>query len=661
MLPLYLKVTRYLVRGGYRMRDAAPGFAIADYAGEDRRDRPERLLIWVEDEALPASRSLNEAARKARAEREDALLREMIAEMQGTSDAVGYYVVRSRQGLSAEFIGAATDTLQRGGRDKRGGIRIPSEFFDTDYKMDSRTGRSAKASALGQLFDRVKTRRRVAQPFLQRTGLGPKDRRAVDGDLVEHLDVLFRDPVTRPTLRLIDGPAGGGKTVAFETLVVALYEEFIEAKKKQIERPRPIVFLPDHIRGENLSGYVDNVIDAAMDAEAARPVEPDQLRFLLNQGHGLWMFDGLDEFFGNDNNFFDYLAGELANPDSRAQVLICSRDSLLTSSTALSTFVEQQIAKGTAIEIYELAPWGPEAWRRLAWMELDAGITGRETSPRVDAFVKALTDSPELSQLATLPFYCAVLLEEFRKSAALPSDPLAALDTIVERMLQREGGKLVFEWRDFVDLDVMEETLAASEAMLGFTLADGSQGKDVIEQMLDKAGRDNMREILGEVAHQRVRFSGNTDIEVDDLRDVIGATYVDGKLAADETDRVLTSVVQFAFFGAGKKAGAVDFSHPIVAEHLAAGYAFSVLRRAAEILAEMPDANALSRINTLRGAVRQALGTVKLDPKSVFCRALVRGIDRDGALRDVFSSMRGVLGKDDRKLAASLDLLLRRV
>lgn len=658
MLPLYLKVTRYLVRGGYRMRDAAPGFAIADYAGEDLRDRPERLLLWVEDDTLPASRSLDEAARKARAEREDALLREMIAEMQGTGDAVGYYVVRSRQGLSAEFISAATDTLQRGGRDKRGGIRIPSEFFDTDYKMDSRTGRAAKASALGQLFDRVKTRRRVAQPFLQRTGLAAKDRRAMDGDLVEHLDLLFRDPVSRPTLRLIDGPAGGGKTVAFETLVVALYEEFIEAKKKQIERPRPIVFLPDHIRGENLAGYVDNIIDAAMEAEAARPVEPDQLKFLLSQGHGLWMFDGLDEFFGNDNNFFDYLSGELANPDSRAQVLICSRDSLLTSSTALSAFVEQQLAKGTAIEIYELAPWGPEAWRKLAWMELDAGISGRETSPKVEAFVTALTRSPELSQLATLPFYCVVLLEEFRKSAALPSDPLAALDTIVERMLAREGDKLVFEWRDFVDLDVMEETLAASEAMLGFTLADGSQGKEVVEQLLDKAGRDNMREILGEVAHQRTRFTGSGEIQVDDLRDVLGASYVDGKLAADDTDRVLTSIVQFAFFGAGKKAGAVDFSHPILAEHLAAGYALTLLRRAADAASQMPPSNALSRINLLRGAVRQALGSAKLDPASVFCRALVRGIARDASVADLLRSTRGLLGKDDRKLAATLDQLL---
>ena len=143
MLPLYEKSTRFLVRGGYRIETAAPGFAIANYAGEDLRDRPERILLWVGDDTLPASATLDAAGRQLRSEREDALIRSMIAEMAGARDAVGYYVVPSRQGLSTDFIGTVTDTLQRGGRDKRGGIRSPSEFFDTDYKMDTRSGRAA--------------------------------------------------------------------------------------------------------------------------------------------------------------------------------------------------------------------------------------------------------------------------------------------------------------------------------------------------------------------------------------------------------------------------------------------------------------------------------------------------------------------------------------
>jgi hypothetical protein len=645
MLPLYEKATRFLVRGEYRIEDAMPGFAIAEYAGEDLRDRPQRILMWVGDEALKASRALDADARQSRTQREDDLLREMIAEMQASQDAVGYYVVPGRQGLSAEFITGATDALQRGGRDKRGGVRTAAEFFDTDYKTDTRSGRAAKASALGRLFDRVRARRRVAQPFLVRSGLGFNNRKMAEGDLVEHLDLVFRDPVTRATLRIIDGPAGSGKSVAFETLVAALYDEFIEGKKRQVARPRPIAFLPEHIRGEALAGYVDNVIDAAMAAEAARPVEADQLRFLLTHGYSMWLFDGLDEFFGNDNNFFDYLGRELANPDSRAQVLICSRDSLLTSSTALRTFVEAQLAKGHAIEMYELAPWGPEAWRHVAWMELESGLSGRETSPRVSGFVDALSASPELSQLATLPFYCIVLLDEFRKTSALPADPLAVLDTIIERMLTREGDKNVFAWRDFVDLDVMDEAAA--------TPNDGT-GMAEMEQVLDQAGRDNLREMLGFVAHKRVRHTDAKEIDVDDLRDAVGPAYVDSSLAADENDRVLTTVVQFAFFGAGKRAGAVDFSHPILAEHLAAGYALTLLRGAAERMASMVG---MAQANLIKGAVRQALGSVKLDEETVFFRALTRGIAREPQIAALVAQARGLVGKDERKLAKALEML----
>ncbi len=661
MLPLYEKATRYLVRGGYRINNASPGFAIAEYAGDDTDNRTLRILLWVEDEALAASRQLDAAGRQQRSEREDALLREMIAEMQGTPDAVGYYIVPSRQGLSAEFTGAATDTLQRGGRDKRGGVRTIAEFFDTDYKLDTRSGRAAKASALGQMFDRVKTRRRVAQPYMVRTGLGPDERHAGDGDLVEHLDLLFRDPVSRPTLRIIDGPAGGGKTVAFETVAVALYEEFIDAKKQRLARPRPVVFLPDHIRGEKLSGYVDNVIDAAMQAEAARPVEADQLRFLLNQGYGMWLFDGLDEFFGNDNNFFEFLGNELSNPESRAQVLICSRDSLLTSSTALRAFVEQQLAKKSAIEIYELAKWGPEAWRRLAWMELDAGIAGRETSPRVQGFVDALTASPELAQLATLPFYCVVLLEEFRKSSALSADPLAVLDTIVERMLTREGDKLVFQWREFVDLDVLEETAPESAAIGDRTLMDGRKGREAIEQALDNAGRANIREILGEVAHRRVRQARTSDVDISDLREVLGPAYIDARLDGEDSSRVLTAIVQFAFFGAGKKAGAVDFSHPILAEHMAADYALTMLSNAREHIAGLSTtgAGALSKVGTLKGAVRQAIGATRLEPTSIFARTLRRGLARDPTLRALLAEARAAIGSGDKVMAANIDLLLQ--
>jgi hypothetical protein len=524
--------------------------------------------------------------------------------------------------------------------------------------LDTRTGRAAKRSALGRLFDRVKSRQRVAQPYLRRTGLGPADSTMADGDLVEHLDLQFRDPLARATLRIIDGPAGSGKTVGFESLVVALYEEFIEAKKHQVERPRPIVFLPEHIRGELLSGYVDNVIDAAMEAEAARPVEADQLRFLLSNGYCMWLFDGLDEFFGNDNNFFEYLGNELSNPESRAQVLICSRDSLLTSSSALRDFIEAQIAKGSAIEIYELAAWGPDAWQKIAWMELESGIAGREASPRVRAFVDALSASPELSQLAALPFYCTVMLEVFRKSAELPNDPLAVLDTIIDRMLAREGDKLVFQWRDFVDMDALDAMEDSPALAADATLSHDLQHK-LVEKVLDDAGRTNLRLLLGMVAHRRAR-QAHTEIEIDDLREAIGPAFIAAADDEGESARILLSVVQFAFFGAGKRSVSVDFTHPILAEYMAAAYAMHLLRAATERFAATTPQNAMARLGIAKSAVRQALGSEKLSEESVFFRALSREIAAEAPVSSFLATALGLFGKDEKKLSASVSLLLSR-
>ena len=182
-------------------------------------------------------------------------------------------------------------------------------------------------SALGLIPDQAARTRRAAQPFLIRRGLGPQDCAPGGGDLVEHLETALRDPGRGARLRFIDGAAGSGKTVAFNALLHASFEEFREAKAGHILRRRPIAFLPEHIRGEAI-GYVDDVLDAAAAADMAQAVEPEQLRWLLKHGFATWMLDGLDEFYAGDNDFFSFLEAELADPGSQAQFLICTRDSL---------------------------------------------------------------------------------------------------------------------------------------------------------------------------------------------------------------------------------------------------------------------------------------------------------------------------------------------
>ena len=118
-------------------------------------------------------------------------------------------------------------------------------------------------------------------------------------------------------------------------------------------------------------------------------------------------------------------------------------------------FLERQMQRGAAVEVYELAPWGPKAWEEIAWLELEQGRDGAKCSKKVVQFVSALQASPTLADLARLPFYCTVMLDAYRAGKGLPKDELELLQSIVDRMVEREHGKDLFRWRDFVDLDAL--------------------------------------------------------------------------------------------------------------------------------------------------------------------------------------------------------------
>lgn len=650
MLPLYQKAVAFLVRGGYRTVRSEPGFV------ELEREGDPRLLLWVEDRTLPPSASLSEADRKARTEREDGLLRHMISELQATRDGVAYFLLPGRLGLSQGFISEATRILQRKRADGVGGIRVPVEFFDTAYKIDGSTGAKSRTTAMATMLTLAARRRRVAQPFSIRTGLRSKDVKAGAADLVEHLETILMQAPERAVLRIIDGAAGSGKSVAFEALAAVTYAEFMAAKQSAIQRPRPLVFLPEHIRGHTI-GYVDDIVDAMIENEAAAPVEPEQLRFLLSQGHAVWMLDGLDEILGGDNDLFSFLTEQLAPSDSRAQIILCTRDSLLTSSEALRSFIEAAPAKKVAIEIYELSAWAEPAWRDLAWLELENGRRGAERSPLVEGFVKALAVSTELSELARLPFYCTVLLDLYRKTKSMPADSLAVLDTVLDRMLAREEGKAIFQWRDFVDADVLAE-LADDDGVLDRGLlqtAMGSSGsvRDAVASALDSAGRDNVIELLGTIAHQRTRHlsrrkNDTAGVAVDDLSDVVRSAYVP---EGDASSSLTTAVVQFAFFGAGRRAGFVDFSHPILADYLAGLYAAAVLDRASHAHSS---ASALSRVALMRGALHEALGDAPLEARSMFARTLQRELSRRPDLQSFLRTAATSLHVRDVPVAAEV-------
>ena len=169
-------------------------------------------------------------------------------------------------------------------------------------------------------------------------------------------------------------------------------------------------------------------------------------------------------------------------------------------------FLQRRLAAGAAVEVYELAPWGPKAWEEIAWLELEQGRDGAKGSKKVVQFASALQASPTLADLARLPFYCTVMLEAYRAGKGLPKDELELLQSIVDRMVEREHGKDLFRWRDFVDIDALA---AAIDDIPGEPPAAAPKDADtraVLADVLDREGRTALLELIEALAHQHRRY-----------------------------------------------------------------------------------------------------------------------------------------------------------
>lgn len=635
----------YLQAGGYQVRRDTDGFLDLEHP-EPSGGPPRRLLVWSADGTLSKSAALTALERAERDKREEVLLAAFAKEIGAAPGALGYYLVPSTGGLSRPFSTGASARLK-----EPGGVRVPVQFFDTGYKVETAAGTKVR-SVLGKVLDTAGKLRRVAQPFLIRKGLGQDDAAPAKGDLVEHLDAAMRDPGQGAKVRFIDGAAGSGKTVAFNALLDLTFKEFKEAKASHIRSRRPIAFLPEHIREEAI-GYVDDVLDAASDADMAQAVEPEQLRWLLKHGYATWMFDGLDEFYSGDNDFFEFLDKEISDPASQAQFIICARDSLLTSNEAMRGFIERQLRRGGAVELYELAPWDAKCWAQLAWLELENGRKGYEQSSKVKQFVSALQASPTLADLARLPFYCTVMLETFRAQKGMPKDEFQLLQSVVDRMVEREHGKDIFRWQDFVDIDALSESIEEVAADQHVKAPHTADTRAILADVLDSHGRAALFELIEALAHEHRRNpgAGTGSLGVDELRNFYGRTYASATLDDPDVNRLLTVLAQFAFFGAGRSAGSVDFTHHILADYLAGRYALRLLRSAASEQAAAAEARRPPSLSDARrpiDAFRQAIGTAAFAPAGLFARYIAQQIKADAKLAAFVRSLQGVdLGRDN--------------
>lgn len=670
---LQVQAREFLLAGGYAVARETPGFIDASRSLDGRP--AERILLWIDERRLPPTDSLGAAERQAREADEQQRLAVVQREVAAAAGARGQYLVAGRQGYSQRFTSEIPRLLGEGS------FRVPVQFFDAAYVQDQAAGRRAREGVFARLLTLAEAEapRRIAQPFTLRRGLA--DRTGTPGgDLVEHLETALADPPDGPRLFVVDGNAGGGKSFAFNQVVARLYREFVAAKQAQVARSRPMPFLPDYLRrtdaagyadGADAVGYVRDLVRAVAQTEMGGIVPADQLNWLVRNGHAIWMFDGLDEFYDGAEDFFPFLAGLLTDRSSRAQVLICTRDSLLSSSPRMRAFLEDP-RLAPVLHICELQPWGPASWRAIAELELESGRKG--SSPKVESFLATVGGSPGIAEAATLPFYCSILIEHFKRHGGLlePAkgrlgggvrqllrpdgtalrDELDVLDLLAERMVDREHDKAIFRWRDFVDAGTLEDAAKlrdivgemsredaagaqAAEAILD-ELLHAKDGASPLSQALDAAGRRNLMDLIGSVAWARRRQgAGEAGTAASrELTEAFDQTTA-GPASDDAGAKLVRILVQFAFFGAGRQPGAIDFSHPILADYLAARYATTML----EWVAGSYAAGGL-RPEAADTGIRNWIGTTEITPGGVFERAIARAAARDSDLAALLADAR---------------------
>ncbi|HSI71836.1 MAG TPA: hypothetical protein VK934_01555 [Fimbriimonas sp.] len=628
MSTLVEQARSYLEAGGFRTRRVETGFLYLERPRDS--GEIERQLVWCDDETGIPSSNLTRAQRAAREAKEAALLRCFEREMRAAPGAKGYYLVGRKLGLSQEFVSAATRVLG-----ELGGIRAPVEFFDTSYRIDRPEARRAR-SALGDVLARAEKVARIPQSFSLREAAGAKEQ--ARGDVVDYLHKVLTEPSPKAQVHMIDGPAGSGKSIAFDALVAEMHRGFMVAKSARQEAARPIVFLPGHLRDRRV-GYVDDVLMAVAETDVAELTSPEQMKWLLKSGRSVWMFDGLDEFYGGDSNFLSFVEQALAWPDSRAQFVICMRDSLLSSSPVVQNFIERRLSAGNGLKICDLAPWTPEACEELAWLELENGTKRGKRSARVDQFVSLLRTSKETAALAQLPFYCRALLALFKHDSSLPQNDLFVLETLVECMIDREHGKRIFRWQDFVDFAALRSVVEDEVAKSRVEVPRGQDLDTLIGRMLDEEGRDLLFDLIAGYAHriQRMRSSDPSDNGI--TSDLVEASLAVGDRGSDTGRRLRAALVRFAFFGAGRKAGSVDFSHEILAEYLAARYAHTMLKRTVARIDAANQSGSQRNLVDLELALRDAVGIAPVQPGSVFHRYFANELTKDPKLKTLLQAL----------------------
>jgi hypothetical protein len=451
------------------------------------------------------------------------------------------------------------------------------------------------ASAINDICSLAASQKRVPQPFRLEG-----ESQEFQSDLFERLLTDLATPGA-PTVRVVVGRAGIGKSFLFRALFDRLYGDFRSAKAQHRTTPRPIPLLPEHLRG-TYALRTEALIDNFLRTDVAAPVSRETFEWLLVNGFATWLLDGLDELYAGDHGFFEYLFNLVASPNSKAQITIWCRDSMLTTSDAFAEF--RDFCDGlNVLTIYRLAEWERASKRQFAWLRLEGRLpkSGEQDSGTVNAFLTFLDSSDTLRSLSGLPLYCDLLLQQHQAGTFEDfTDDIALLNHVIEQMIDREVKKGLLDERFFQP--------------------------------------NGLFEWLEQIALDYVEGQRYTDINRD-LAMEYGQLVLRAELDEKTRNHILTSLVQFPLFRAGEKTGLIAFAHDLIAEALAA-------RAYTRLLPRRPH------------EVAQRLTRVDLEDPTLL-RFIASRLDREGEKALIEEMRRGSLHGRSRAVALSLLLLAR--
>ena len=538
----------YLAAEGWDVKVSGRDLLRGDRAGRGDHEK-EHIYVWVpEHEGGDFTREGWFLGRFEEATREH-----MTAEK--------VFLVQTTEGLSSEFLRSAR---------KFYGVRIlaPAQFLDTDSRWE-RDERTASASKELRARGAVVAKDRIPQPFhvIQSPQSNGKLRHP---DLLELLRHELRSRTSEsdhPTIHLVVGPAGMGKSVLFDSLYAHLHKEFQDNKRARFLSPRPFALLPEYL-DEGSSPTITSLLHNYLRTEFTRPIDPDIFNWRLINGLGILLLDGLDEILERDAGFFDYLADLITMPNGKMSpsIVICVRDSLFATLGSLKDFCDDF---SDYLSVYHLRDWERQSKIAFAAAQLRSERAARK-------FIATLTVRPALDELSSTPYYCTLLVDEFSEDGLDTGD--SEID-IIERSLVR----------------ILERERSKGDLLVGVP-------------------DEGIREFIESCATTNLFEGGISTEDVQEMADVVTLEWIEEKEEAEARSRLATQLVQMPLFSHGYD-GRLRFAQEPLEHYLAASHLAQNLQSTPEYLArrEIPENVLRLMSQCLHADDREAVWTLLLE------------------------------------------------